>query len=124
MHLAHIATMTAFLASTSLARLNYGKAYYDSGKADNAIWISGENACQYTYLGADGTNPCSYNGGRFTASNGYSYQLKNCGGSNFELLNSDGSLNAVATTDGHSNDGSGCNNQYGAYHVSRQFHFG
>ncbi|KAL5425053.1 hypothetical protein PMIN07_012005 [Paraphaeosphaeria minitans] len=63
------ALMAALMAGTSLATINFGKARYDSGNVDNAIWIDGENACTYVYQGHD--NPCDFNGGKFQAQNGF-----------------------------------------------------
>lgn len=67
------ALMAALMAGSSLATINFGKARYDSGNVDNAIWIDGENACTYVYQGHD--NPCDFNGGKFQAQNGVKCML-------------------------------------------------
>jgi hypothetical protein len=118
-----LSLISAFLAVPALAKIDYGKAYYNDGHVDNAIWIDGESACTYVYMGPDGQNPCTYNGGWFQAQNGFKYQLVGCGGSDFRLLNSDGSLNNYARSDPYNNACSGGSNGNGQYHVDQQWSF-
>ncbi|KAL5376298.1 hypothetical protein PMIN03_012037 [Paraphaeosphaeria minitans] len=115
------ALMAALMAGTSLATINFGKARYDSGNVDNAIWIDGENACTYVYQGHD--NPCDFNGGKFQAQNGFKYTVKDCGNSAFHLENADGSFNSFAHFNPYSNAGSGCANSQGRYHVDQEWSF-
>lgn len=113
----------AFLATPVLATINYGKAHYNDGHVDNAIWIDGQDACTYVYLGPDGQNPCTYNSGWFQAQNGYTYRLVGCGGSGFGLLNSDGSINSFAHSNPYSKAGNGCSSSNGGYYVDQQWSF-
>ncbi|KAL1604076.1 hypothetical protein SLS60_005668 [Paraconiothyrium brasiliense] len=117
------ALLTALMAGTSFATINYGKARYDNGNVDNAIWIDGENACTYVYQGHDSDNPCNFNGGKFQAQNGVQYFMRDCGNSAFHLENADGSFNSYAHANPYNNAGSGCSNSGGRYHVDQQWSF-
>jgi hypothetical protein len=112
----------AIMAMTASAKLNYGIAQYDDGHADHAIWVDGENLCNYVFLGSNSDNPCFYNNGYFTL-DGTSYRLTGCGGNEFCILNADGNVNSCAVGD----QGAAVScpaNSFGAFTVQEQFHFG
>jgi hypothetical protein len=114
--------LSAFLAAPTLATINKGKAYYDSGNVDTALWIDGESACNYTYQGHPPENPCKYNGGGFKLRNGFQYYLKSCGKSDFRVINGDGSSNARALYAAYKNT-KFCSNSQGGYHVDQDWQF-
>jgi hypothetical protein len=117
-----VAILSAMIAKTAFAgNFNYGVATYDDGHQDHAIWVNGENACNYAYLGPDNENPCSFNGGWFTLDE-VTYRLTGCGGSSFCILNADGSGNSCAQN-GFENPIGGCSNSFGSYSVQQQFYF-
>ena len=114
--------LTALFAGSALGTINLGNAKYDSdGHTDTAWWIEGDNPCDYTFGGHG--NPCAFQDGHITLSNGVSYRIINCdNGQPFELLNSDGSLNHEAQFAGF--DGlKSCNNDQGHYTMSRTWQF-
>ena len=117
-----VAVLTAMLARTAFAgNFNYGVATYDDGHQDHAIWVNGESACKYAYLGPNNEDPCKFNGGHFSL-DGRSYKVTGCGGSSFCILNSDGSGNSCAEFVPEAPIG-GCSNNFGSYEVQQQFYF-
>ena len=110
---------TAPLASATIRK---GTAHYDSGNQDQAVWIEGADPCQYTYMGPATDNLCEYNGGQFTATNGYTYRFVGCGGNNFSLLNSDSTPNSKGKSDSF-RAASNCNNNQGHYYVQAEWKF-
>jgi hypothetical protein len=117
-----VAILSAMIAKTAFAgNFNYGVATYDDGHQDHAIWVNGENACNYEFLGPNSESPCSYNGGWFTLDE-VTYELTGCGGSSFCILNADGSGNSCAEYEPENPIG-GCSNDYGSYNVQQQFYF-
>jgi hypothetical protein len=120
-----IATLLAALVAPAIAAIDFGIAYYTDGHQDNAIWIDGENPCDYVYLGSHTTqNPCKYNGGHFKAQNGFSYRMHGCGGDAFELFDANGDFNSKARFSPFTNAGTGCNGKAGKFHVDQQWQFG
>jgi hypothetical protein len=116
-----LALINAILAAPALATINFGKAVYNTdGHVDNAIWIDGQDACAYVYMGPDGQNPCQFNGGYFTAQNGIGYQIVGCGGNDFKLLNAGGSYNSNAHYNPYPN---ACVASGNKFHVDQQFSF-
>jgi hypothetical protein len=122
---AAIGLIAAILSASQpvVATIAKGVAHYADGHSDQAVWIDGQSACDYTFMGPSNGNLCTYNNGVFTASNGYTYRFTGCGGSNFCLLNSDSSVNSCARKSQLSNIGRGCNNDYGSFHVDREWLF-
>jgi hypothetical protein len=52
-----VAILSAMMAKTAFAaNFNYGVATYDDGHQDHAIWVNGESACNYAFLGSNGEN--------------------------------------------------------------------
>jgi hypothetical protein len=109
-----------FLAP-SLATIQIGVAHYnnDANHQDHAAWIDGQDACQYAFLGPNSQNPCDFNGGFFTLSNGVQFRLTGCGSNNFCILDADGSVNSCGRADRFPNAGIGCVNSFGQYSVRR-----
>lgn len=46
-----IAILAAAFAGQAAATINLGLAHYSDGHSDQAIWIDGEDACDYVYMG-------------------------------------------------------------------------
>jgi hypothetical protein len=118
-----VGLFAAFLAVPAFATINTGTAYYNDGHSDNAVWIDGDSACDYVYLGPASSNPCNYNGGWFKAQNGVTYRLVGCGGDGFALDNADGTLNGKGHFNTYNNAGSGCHGQAGDFHVDQHWQF-
>ncbi|EUC36332.1 hypothetical protein COCCADRAFT_2633 [Bipolaris zeicola 26-R-13] len=95
MYLTTAILTTTLLTTLTSATIILGHANYNDGHKDTAVWIQGQDACAYTYMGHD--SPCAYNGGNFVASNTFHYRIVNCdNGQPFTLQNEDGSKNAEA----------------------------
>lgn len=118
-----LAVLAAAFAGQTLATINKGVAYYTDGHSDQAVWIDGEDACDYVYMGPASDDLCDWNDGWFTAQNGYTYRFTGCGSSNFCLLNSDSSLNSCAHENSYSHAGNGCNGQAGSFYVNQEWSF-
>jgi hypothetical protein len=114
------------LLTPCLATIQIGVAHYnnDANHQDHAAWISGQDACQYAFLGPNSQNPCEFNGGFFTLSNGVRFRLTGCGSSNFCITNADGSVNSCGRDDRFPNAGVGCVNSFGQYSVDQVTTFG
>lgn len=127
----YAALLTAVLAGASAAQnytfgFGHGIANYTSGRADNALWVEGEDACNYIYLGVYGESMCEFNDGWFTAPDGCEYQFTGCGTGlgNFCLSNEDGSLKSCPLVwNRNDREGDGCSNEDGSYWVDRYFIF-
>jgi hypothetical protein len=122
-----LALLGAFMAQQALATFNYGYATYNDGHKDNAIWVDGENQCDYAYLGHTNESPCSYNGGWFELNNIW-YDMVGCStdqgcSGTFCVQNSDGSENACATYYPAPTLGP-CYNSYGTFYVTQIWQFG
>ncbi|KAL4880668.1 hypothetical protein BJY04DRAFT_208045 [Aspergillus karnatakaensis] len=96
MRLLHnLVTGIALVGNTVLATVELGQIENGAGKAlTNIAWIGGDNPCntgRYIEINSAGQNPC---GIHFTLSNGYRYYEENCGVSDIDLHNEDGSLNS------------------------------
>ena len=116
-----VAILSALIAKTAFAgNFNYGFAIY-TDHYDLAIWLNGEDACNYTYLGPIDENPCSYNDGCFKLWE-VDYKMVGCGTSNFCIENPDGSQNSCAVH-GLENPIPGCKNEYGDFSVWQQSYF-
>lgn len=115
--------LLTLLAVPTLATINKGVAYYTDGHSDQAVWIDGDDACDYVYMGPSNDNICTYNSGWFTAQNTYEYRFTGCGGGNFCLLNSDSSLNSCGHYAPQSRAGNGCYGNAGSFYVDREWQF-
>jgi hypothetical protein len=116
--------LTALLAAPTFAKqINFGKARYDDGHVDNAIWIDGQNACNYVYLGPQNVSPCLYNnGGEFWLPDGYGYYLASCEAI-ITLDNADRSVFGQGFQNGYSYAGHDCGNSHGQFHVDQEWSF-
>jgi hypothetical protein len=117
-----VAILSAMIAKTAFAGFNYGVATYDDGHQDHAIWVNGENQCNYAYLGPENEDPCSFNGGFFSLDR-ITYRVTGCGGSSFCILNSDGSGNSCAVFAPEDPLPNCPPNDFGTYRVQQQFFF-
>lgn len=102
----------------------HGVANFTDGHADNAVWVFGENACDYTYLGTFLKTQCDFNDGWFE-SRGEWYQFTGCGTGigNFCLWNEDHSKVSCPTWNRKEPQISGCSNDHGDFFVNRYFIF-
>jgi hypothetical protein len=121
-----ITSSLALMLGQCLATINIGVAHYnnDANHQDHAAWIDGQDACQYAFLGPNSQNPCEFNGGFFTLSNGVQFRLTGCGSDNFCITNADGSLNSCGRDNRFPNAGRGCVNSFGQYSVDQVTTFG
>jgi hypothetical protein len=117
-----VAILSAMIVKTAFARINYGFATYSKDNhQDHAIWIDGEDACHYVYLGPISENPCSYNDGCFTLS-GDDYKMSGCGTESFKIDYAAADLVALPTYDLQTPI-SGCSNSDQAFTVEAQWYF-
>ncbi|KKY36244.1 hypothetical protein UCDDA912_g03788 [Diaporthe ampelina] len=125
--------LTAALGAASVAQavtnttfgFGHGVANYTDGHADNALWVNGEDACDYIYLGVFLETMCDFRGGWFEAPDGSWYQFTGCGTGigNFCLHNEDHTLISCPTWSRYPHVGDGCSNEHGDYFVDRYFIF-
>ncbi|KAI3392051.1 hypothetical protein diail_6306 [Diaporthe ilicicola] len=118
----------ASLAQATNVTLGFGHgvANYTDGHVNNAVWVLGEDACDYIYMDTYLEDMCSYNDGWFTTDDGCSYQFTGCGTGlgNFCLSNADGSIKSCPLEWNRlDNAGYGCSDSAGSYHVDRFFIF-
>lgn len=66
-----VAVLAAAFAGQAAASIAKGTAYYSDGHSDQAVWLYGDSACDYVYMGPSDDDICAYNGGWFTAQNGF-----------------------------------------------------
>lgn len=102
----------------------HGVANYTDGHADNAVWVFGENSCEYIYEGIFQTTMCDFNDGWFE-SDGDWYQFTGCGTGigNFCLWNEDHSQVSCPTWNRKNPQASGCSNNHGDFFTTRYFIF-
>ncbi|KAH8757193.1 hypothetical protein F5883DRAFT_648969 [Diaporthe sp. PMI_573] len=102
----------------------FGYANFTDGHSDNAVWVYGENACDYTYMGIEQVTECDFNGGWFE-SRGDWYQFTGCGRGigNFCLWNEDHSKVSCPTWNIKIPQAQGCSNDHGDYFMMRYFIF-
>ncbi|KAK4553883.1 hypothetical protein LTR86_009058 [Recurvomyces mirabilis] len=124
--IAGAATLVSLLIQQATAKIDYGVANYANGNKDHAIWVDGEDACQYTYIGNAFTNPCQFNDGIFILPNETDYQLTGCNATDISasMLTEVDTTNAwPAKFDDWYGAASGCENQYGGYYVDQWWSF-
>jgi hypothetical protein len=119
-----LSLIAALLAAPTFAKqVNFGKARYDDGHVDNAIWIDGQNACNYVYLGPQNVSPCFYNNGAmFKLSDGYGYFLDSCQ-NGITLDNADHSIFGQGFYNPYNSAGHDCGNSHGQFHVDQEWSF-
>lgn len=71
-----LAVLTAALAGHAAAAIAKGVAYYTDGHSDQAVWLYGDSACDYVYMGPSDDDICAWNDGWFTAQNGYTCKYR------------------------------------------------
>ncbi|KAJ0120419.1 hypothetical protein J7T55_015146 [Diaporthe amygdali] len=115
----------ASLAQTTTLGIGHGVANYTDGHADNAVWVLGDDPCDYIYMGVYGEDMCELNDGWFTAPDGCSYHFTGCGTGigNFCLSNADGSIKSCPDWNREIHAAEGCSGPAGSYYVDRYFIF-
>ena len=111
-------------ANTTLG-IGHGIANYTDGHVNNAVWVLGDNPCDYIYMGVYLEDMCDINDGWFTTHDGRSYQFTGCGTGTgtFCLSNADGTIKSCPDWDREIHAAAGCLDWAGSYYVDRYFIF-
>lgn len=101
----------------------FGYANYTT-HSNNAVWVYGENSCDYTYMGIESVTECEFRDGWFELG-GEWYQFTGCGHGlgNFCMYNEDHSKVSCPTWNIKIPQAEGCSDDHGDFFTMRYFIF-